>query len=130
MIVGFTAGAFDLPHAGHVAFLEACNRQCDYLIVGLQTNPHNDREWKHIPIQSTYERWKQLECYSNKIIPYDKEIDLENLLAIEGINVRFVGSDYEGKDFTGKNMCDRREIKIVYIPRLHTYSTSELRNRI
>ena len=37
--VGFTCGAFDLLHAGHIVMLREAKSNCDYLIVGLQTDP-------------------------------------------------------------------------------------------
>ena len=39
MKTGITFSAFDLFHAGHVKMLEEAKRHCDYLIVGLQTDP-------------------------------------------------------------------------------------------
>ena len=44
MIVGFTCSSFDLLHAGHTLMLEEAKAQCDYLIVGLQTDPTLDRQ--------------------------------------------------------------------------------------
>ncbi len=46
MKVGITFSAFDLLHAGHIKMLEECKRNCDYLIVGLQTDPTIDRPQK------------------------------------------------------------------------------------
>ena len=39
MKIGFTCSSFDLLHAGHTLMLEEAKAQCDYLIVGLQTDP-------------------------------------------------------------------------------------------
>ena len=41
--IGFTCSCFDLLHAGHILMLEDSKKQCDYLIVGLQTDPTIDR---------------------------------------------------------------------------------------
>ena len=41
--VGFTCSTFDLLHAGHILMLAECKQICDYLIVGLQTDPTVDR---------------------------------------------------------------------------------------
>ena len=131
-VVGFTCSAFDLFHAGHVAMLAECKQHCDYLIVGLQVDPSKDRPVKNKPIQSVYERYKQLKgCkYVDEIIPYETEQDLENLIAIEDIHVRFVGQEYRGKFITGEDTCMAREIRIHYNSRLHSYSSSELRKRL
>ena len=128
MKVGFTCGAWDLFHAGHVAFLEAAKRHCDFLVVGLHTNPNIDRASKNVPVQTTYERYLQLTgCkYVDQIIPYDTEHDLVNLLYTNQFDIRFLGTDYENKPFTG----DGIPIDILFIERYHSYSTSELRDRI
>ena len=132
VVVGFTCSAFDLFHAGHVAMLAECKQHCDYLIVGLQVDPSKDRPDKNKPIQSVYERYIQLSgCkYIDEIIPYETEQDLENLLSIEDIHVRFVGEEYKDKKLTGEKICENRDIRIHYNTRLHTYSSSELRRRL
>lgn len=131
-VVGFTCGAFDLFHAGHNVLLRDCKPICDRLIVGLHTDPSIDRPKKNKPIQTIYERYTQLKnCrWVDEIIPYDTEDDLLNLIASTPMNVRFLGEDYVGKDFTGKELCDRMDVRIVYLPRKHTFSSTELRERI
>ena len=132
MITGITFGAFDLLHAGHVAMLEEAKRNCDFLMVGLHVDPTVERpDTKNKPIQSVYERWKQLNAMKavDEIIPYENEQDIVNMLATLGINKRFIGSDYKDKVITGKGTCDSRGIEIVFIDRVHNYSSSELRTR-
>lgn len=130
--VGFTCGAFDLLHPGHVHFLKMCRESCDELIVGLHVNPKTDRVSKNAPLQTTFERYYQIMALGEgyRVIPYDSEHDLENMLAVLDIHFRFLGSDYIDKQVTGADTCAYRDIKIVYIPRLHTWSSSELRERI
>jgi glycerol-3-phosphate cytidylyltransferase len=132
MVIGFTCGAFDLLHAGHNIFLRDAKKHCDHLIVGLHTDPTIDRPKKNKPIQTIYERYVQLKNCSwvDDIIPYDTEADLLNLLATNTINVRFLGSDYVDKTFTGSELCEALNIKINYLLRYHTFSSSELRSRI
>ena len=132
VVIGFTCSAFDLFHAGHVAMLAECKQHCDYLVVGLQVDPSKDRPEKNKPVQSVYERYVQLRgCrHVDEVIPYDSEDDLENLLSIEDIHVRFVGKEYEGKYLTGEKVCEDRGIRIHYNSRLHNYSSSELRRRL
>ena len=132
MKIGFTCSAFDLLHPGHVAMLRECSSKCDYLIVGLHINPKTDRPFKERPAQSVYERYLQLEgCkYIDKIIPYEAEEDLINILAIEPINVRFVGEEYKDTYLTGQDICEKRGIEIYYNSRKHGYSSTELRSRL
>lgn len=132
MKIGFTCGAFDLFHAGHNIFLRDAKDHCDYLVVGLQTDPTIDRSDKNKPVQTIYERYIQLKncAWVDDIIPYDTEADLINLLASTNIDVRFLGSDYAHRSFTGNALCEDRGIKIVFLNRYHTFSSSELRKRI
>ena len=79
---GFTCSTFDLFHAGHIMMLKEAKEQCDYLIVGLQTDPTIDRPKKNKPIQSIFERFVQLEAckYVDEIVVYATEKDLIDVL--------------------------------------------------
>jgi len=72
IMIGFTCGAFDLLHAGHIVMLKEAKDNCDYLIVGLQTDPSIDRQEKNQPVQSVYERYIQLRAvkYIDEIKPF------------------------------------------------------------
>ena len=130
--IGFTASTFDLLHAGHVVMLEEAKRHCDYLIVGLQIDPTLDREHKNAPIQSIVERQIQLSAikYVDEIVIYNTEADLEDLLLTLPINVKVMGEEYKGKDFTGKQICKDRGIKLIYNGRDHSFSSTSLRKRV
>ena len=130
--VGFTCGAFDLLHPGHLYMLLECSKICDYLMIGLHTDPTIDRPGtKNKPIQTSFERWYQINALNIKaeIIPYDTEKDLEHMLSVLPIDIRFVGADYIDKPITGDQICKNRNIRIHYLPRSHDWSSSELRKR-
>ena len=55
-IVGITFGSFDLCHYGHALMFKECKEYCDYLIVGVQSDPSIDRPEKNKPVQSHEER--------------------------------------------------------------------------
>ncbi len=132
MKIGFTASAFDLLHAGHVLMLEEAKQQCDWLIVGLQTDPSQDRATKSKPAQTIVERYLQLRAckFVDEIIPYGSEQDLEDLLAGMHIDVRILGIEYRDKDFTGHDICKKRDIEIFFNERDHRFSSSGLRKHI
>ena len=130
--VGFTCSTFDLLHAGHILMLAECKQICDYLIVGLQTDPTIDRpEVKNKPVQSIVERYVQLSAvkFVDEIIVYDTEKDLEDMLAFLPITMRICGEEYKDKHLTGRDICDNRGIKTYYNSRTHRFSSSELRQR-
>ena len=127
-ITGLTCGAFDITHAGHYLMFKECRGQCDFLIVGLQVNPNIDRKEKHKPVQTLKERKIQLEAckYIDKIITYKTEKELVALLKKLQPSIRFIGADWKGKNFTGKEL----PIKVIFNSRNHNYSSSALRARI
>jgi len=128
MKIGFTCGSFDLCHYGHILMFLECRSQCDYLIVGVQTDPSVDRADKNKPIQSMTERLGQVAALTavDSVMTYDTERELYEYLKRVPPDVRFVGADWEGKKFTGHNL----PIEVVFNSRNHSYSSSELRERV
>ena len=129
MKVGFVASAFDLLHPGHLALLEEAKKHCDHLVAALHVNPKIERMNKNQPVETVFERYLRLESckFVDQIIPYETETDLMNMLHILKPDVRFLGSDYQDQEnFTGKEL----EIKIIYVDRSHSFSSSNLRNRL
>lgn len=133
MKTGFTCSTFDLFHAGHIIMLKEAKQQCDYLIVGLQTDPTIDRpDTKNRPVQSMFERFVQLEAckYVDEIVPYSTEKELVDILLSYPIDIRILGEEYEDRAFTGRQECIDRGIKFYFNKRQHTFSTTELRQRV
>jgi len=127
-IIGFTCSCFDLFHAGHVMMLKEAKQQCDYLIVGLQTDPTIDRPEKNKPVQSVFERFAQVQAckYVDEIIPYATEKELLDILTSHPIDVRIIGEEYRDKQYTGHNLS----MNMYYNSRKHSFSTTELRQRV
>lgn len=127
-IVGFTCSCFDLLHPGHLMMMKEAKMHCDWLIAGLQTDPTIDRKEKNKPIQSIFERYVQLEAckYVDEIVLYATEKDLMDVLQSYPIDVRIMGEEYIDKNYTGKEL----DIPVVYNKRRHSFSTTELRQRV
>jgi len=131
--VGFTASTFDLFHAGHVVMLEEAKRVCDYLIVGIQVDPTVDRpRTKNKPVQSIIERQIQLAAcrFVDEIMVYTTEKELEDILMSLPLDIRILGEEYKDKEFTGKDICEKRNIEIYFNKRDHYFSSSDLRQRV
>ena len=126
--VGFTCGAFDLMHAGHMVMLEDARSICDKLVVAIQSDPSIDRPFKNRPVQSFDERIIMVDgCkYVDEIILYHTEDDLLKILKELSPDVRILGSDYRNKTFTGQEL----PIRIYYHERSHNWSSSGLRERV
>jgi glycerol-3-phosphate cytidylyltransferase len=121
--IGFVASSFDLLHTGHLLMLEEAKGQCSTLIAGLNVNPSNKQ-----CIESVFERYIRLKSvkFVDEIIPYENEGDLINLLKSIKPDVRFLGEDYIGKNYTGSDL----KIPITYTKRRHNFSSSGLIKRI
>ena len=126
--IGFTCGAFDLMHAGHMVMLKDAKSVCDKLIVAVQSDPSIDRPFKNRPVQSFEERIIMVEgCrYVDEIVLYHTEEDLLKILKDINPDVRILGSDYKNKTFTGQEL----PIEIYYHNRSHSWSSSDLRERV
>ena len=127
-IIGITFGSFDLFHYGHVLMFEECKQYCDYLIVGVQSDPSIDRPEKNSPIQSHEERLGLISSikFVDEVKSYSTESSLVDMLKEINPDVRILGADHRGKEFTGHNL----DIKCIFNSRDHGYSTSELRRRV
>ena len=132
MKIGIVAGAFDLLHTGHILMMKEAKEVCDYLICALHVDPSLERATKNKPIQSVYERFIQLEAvkYIDEIIPYETENELFVILLSKNVNIRILGGDYVGNNFTGDELVYSQVMEVHFCKRSHSYSTSELRNRI
>ncbi|MBI3305809.1 adenylyltransferase/cytidyltransferase family protein [Candidatus Nomurabacteria bacterium] len=129
-MIGFTAGAMDLLHAGHVLMLKECRAQCDFLIVALQIDPSVDWPEKNKPIETVEERMiRLLGCkYVDKIVTYNTEIDLYNILKELRPDVRFMGADWKNKPNYSRDLLP--DMRVIYNSRDHGYSSTSLRERI
>src|SRR5574344_392060 len=125
--IGLFPMCADLLHAGHIIALKEAKEKCDKLIVCLNCNPQSKN-----PVQSVYERYVQLNAvkYIDEILPYSSEDDLLNIILSVPLDIRFVGSDYFNKSFTGKFEEIKMNTTIIYLQRNHNFSSTELKERI
>jgi glycerol-3-phosphate cytidylyltransferase len=108
--------------------LEEAKGHCDRLIVGLQSDPTLDRPEKNKPIQTLEERLTMLNSirWVDDIIIYNTEAELVRLLNTLRPDVRIIGADWKGKQYTGFDL----PIRVIFNTRDHGYSTSSLRSRV
>lgn len=127
-VVGFTAGNFDLLHPGYIYTFEEAKKHCDKFIVFLQKDPSLHRKSKYKPVIPLYERYKTLMSirYIDEVYTYQTEDELLKLIKEFKPDVRILGEDYIGEDFTGKEL----PIKIIYTTRTHEWSTTKIKDLI
>lgn len=124
MIIGYTAGVFDLFHIGHLNLLKNAKGMCDKLIVGVSTD--------------------ELVLYKNKkpVIPFEERLEIvRNIKYVDGVvaqenmdklgmckklkaEILFVGDDWYNTEKWKKyeEEFQKNGIKIVYFP--YTKGTS------
>lgn len=126
--IGFTAGNFDLLHPGYIYTFETAKQHCDWFIVFLQKDPSLHRKSKYKPVIPLYERYKTLMAiqYIDEVFVYQTEEELLGLIDILKPDIRILGEDYLGKDFTGKEL----PIEVIYTTRSHGWSTTKIKDLI
>ena len=126
---GITFSTFDLFHAGHILMLQEAKTRCDWLIACIQTDPTIDRPEKNKPLQSIFERYIQVKgcILVDETLVYETEADLLLILKSIQYDVWIIGEEYKDKEFTGRDISLD---KCYFNRRQHSFSTTELRNRI
>ena len=128
MIKGVIAGNFDVIHPGYIKTFRECKKNCNHFTILLQTDPSIERPNKLRPVLSIEERIEVLKSikYIDDIKVYTYEKELIELLKSGKFNVRFLGDDYVGKLYTGKEL----NIDVNYISRSHGWSTTKFKKLI
>ena len=127
-IVGVIAGNFDVIHPGYIYMFDECKKHCDILLLLLHDDPSIERPEKIKPILDLNERNMILSSLKqiDRIITYQIESDLYDILKTEQIDIRFLGDDYKDKAFTGDDL----DIPIHYSDRSHGWSTTKFKKMI
>lgn len=132
MIIGYTAGVYDLFHIGHLNLLKNAKGMCDKLVVGVTVDELVAYKGKHatIPYEERIEIVRSIR-YVDAAVP---QYDMDKLSACKklGASVMFVGDDWYG---TEKWQDYEREfaeegIRIVYFPYTKGVSSTKLVDKI
>lgn len=128
MIVGYTAGVFDLFHIGHLNLLKNAKGMCDKLVVGVTTDDLVTYKGKHpmIPFEDRIEIVRSIK-YVDAAIP---QYDMDKVRACKelGATVLFVGDDWYGTDKWKEyeKACEKSGIQIVYFPYTKGVSSTQI----
>ena len=126
MIVGYTAGVFDLFHIGHVNILRNAKSLCDKLIVGVTSDTLVSYKGKKsvIPFKERIEIVSSCK-YVDLAVP---QLDMDKIdqHSRYKFNVMFVGDDWYMQDRWKQIEEDlkQREVRIIYFPYTKTTSSS------
>ncbi|MBR4765533.1 MAG: adenylyltransferase/cytidyltransferase family protein [Clostridia bacterium] len=118
MIIGYTAGVFDLFHIGHLNLLKNAKGMCDKLVVGVTTDDLVTYKGKRamIPFEDRLEIVRSIK-YVDAVVP-QSDMDKVAMCKKLDASVLFVGDDWydtdKWKDY--EKECEKSGIKVVYFP--------------
>jgi cytidyltransferase-like protein len=140
MPIVYTGGSYDLPHKGHVRFLEACRKIAGddgEVIVSLNTDEFIEQFKGKPPIMSYSEREEILLAYwmVDDVIENTGGADSKPAILEVMPDFIVVGSDWAKKDYYTQmqftqEWLDSNGITLVYVPYTEGISTSEIKRRI
>ena len=113
--IGFTNGCFDILHHGHVALLEAAARECDLLVVGVNSDASVTRlKGPPRPYVPSPARQAVLAALSSVawVCEFDADTPLELIQALEP-DVLIKGADYKAADVVGGDLVLARGGRVV-----------------
>ena len=136
-IIGYTVGSFDMFHIGHLNILKKAKKNCDFLIVGLNSDETMWRVKKKKPIVPFEERKAIVEAirYVDKVVKvecaglYERADDYE--LRVEA-DIVFSGDDHLN-DPDWKQLSKEKQrngTKIMMFPYTKTTSSTILRQAL
>lgn len=100
-IVGLTSGSFDLLHDFHLRYLMQCRRQCDALVVGVDSNRHiQERKGPSRPIMSEFQRVMLVNALKYVDFAYiqDSIAGLTQVAESLPVHVIFRNQEFKGKE--------------------------------
>lgn len=124
MVIGYTAGVFDLFHIGHLNMLKNAKSMCDKLIVGVTVDELVTYKHKRavIPFEERLEIVRNIECV-DVAIPQTTMDKFEAWQKLR-FDVMFVGDDWYGtekwKEY--ERQFEEAGVRIIYFP--YTKGTS------
>lgn len=129
----FTNGCFDILHPGHVDYLSQARDQGDYLVLGLNTDASVRRLNKapNRPVNDEQTRAKVLAGLASidRIVLFDEETPYDLIKFLEP-DVLVKGDDYQVEKIVGYDLVTARGGKVITIPFLQGYSTTNLIKKI
>ncbi len=132
MIIGYTAGVYDLFHVGHLNLLKNAKGMCDKLVVGVTVDELVSYKGKEavIPFEERIEIIRSIK-YVDAAVP---QYDMNKLKVCKeiGASVMFVGDDWYGTEKWQKYEEEfaKEGIKIIYFPYTKGVSSSRIEQKM
>jgi len=128
IVIGYTAGVYDLFHIGHLNLLKNAKGMCDKLIVGVTTDNLVTYKGKHamIPFEDRLEIVRSIK-YVDAVVPQD-DMDKLTMCKKLGASILFVGDDWYGTEKWKKYEAEfsAAGVRIVYFPYTKGISSTKI----
>ena len=131
--IGYTQGTYDMFHIGHLNLIKHAKEQCDFLIVGINSDELVKEYKQKIPVINENERME--------IVGNIKDVDrcviantLDKMVAYElfHFDAIFIGDDWKGNPRWIQTERDLKRIGVdlVFLPHTDGTSSSILREKL
>ena len=126
--IGFTNGCFDILHTGHFNLFKFCKKNCDILIVAINSDISIRRlKGKKRPYNNLKIRLTNLSRISEiDYIIYFHKLDPLNLIKKIKPIILFKGSDYSIEAVVGNKFIESYGGKTILAPHIQGYSTTNM----
>lgn len=128
MVIGYTAGVFDLFHIGHLNLLRNARGMCDKLVVGVSTDELVRYKGKVpvIPFTERMEIVRNIRCV-DAVVPQENMDKLAMCQRLKA-SILFVGDDWYQTPKWEKyeEEFKKNNIRIVYFPYTRGVSSTQI----
>lgn len=132
-VIGFTAGAFDMFHVGHLNLIKNAKARCDYLIVGVNTDELISSYKSKSAVVPLEERIQIVSAikYVDEVIPVDT-LDKEVMWNKKKFDVVFIGDDWKGTERWNQTekVMTKYGVDVVYLPYTTGTTSTLLREKL
>jgi D-beta-D-heptose 7-phosphate kinase/D-beta-D-heptose 1-phosphate adenosyltransferase len=126
--VGFTNGCFDLIHPGHISILQQAKAQCNYLVLGLNSDISVQKlKGPERPIQNEWARAQVLAAFKevDAIVLFEDE-SVQRLVEVVRPDVLIKGSDYKIEQVAGAKFVQSYGGRVYLADLVKDQSTSNI----
>lgn len=132
--IGFTAGAFDMFHVGHLNLIKNAKARCDYLIVGVNTDTLVASYKNRNVIVPLEERIQIVEAlkYVDEVEVVDT-LDKVEMWKRKKFDVVFIGDDWKGTarwNETEESLRIECDVNVIYLPYTKGTTSTILREKL
>ena len=133
MIIGYTQGTYDMFHIGHLNLIRNAKAQCDYLIVGVNSDELVENYKNKRAIVPLSERMDIIEAirYVDKVVACTT-LDKVKMQKKHHFDKIFIGDDWKGNERWRQTELDMKALgaEVVYLPHTEGTSSTMLREKL